>query len=410
MSAEVPRVIGLLAVAILVAIAARRLRLPYTVGLVATGIALALGRIGGGIALTHEFLFDVALPPLLFEGALHIPWRELRRDLVPVLTLSVLGVVVSAAVVAGGMRLLLDWPAAPAAVFGVLIGATDPVGVIALFKDMAVKGRVRLLVESESLINDGVAAALFALVIAWATAGGGEPATVTEALRTLALVVGGGITAGLGCALVAIAVAGRSPDRLVEAAVTAVAAYGSFLLAERVGGSGVLATVTAGLVVSNLGMRGEVQGNPFSVAGRALVISFWEFAAFVANSLVFLLIGLTVARTGVAGLGVKPLAVAVALVLAGRAAAVYPLCFLLRRTSVAVSRGEQHVLWWGGLRGALALALALALPPSLADRDSVVIATFGVVVFSVLVQGLTVPALLRRLTLAPPDVGDGGET
>src|ERR1039457_6302512 len=166
------RTIGLLGVAILVAIIARRLRLPYTVGLVITGIVLAVARLQTGAMLTHEFIFDLLLSPLLFEAALSMHWKELRRDMLPILTLSTLGVVISAVFVTTGMVYILNWPLAPALVFSVLIAATDPIAVIAMFKDTGIKGRLRLLVESESLFNDGVAAVLFALVLASAATDG----------------------------------------------------------------------------------------------------------------------------------------------------------------------------------------------------------------------------------------------
>ena len=162
----VVRTIALLAVAMVVAILARRLRLPYTVGLVLTGLALALARVDLGLALTHDFIFDVILPPLLFEAALNLHWNELRRDLVPVLTLATCGVALCAAVVAAGLTLGLKWPLGPAMAFGALIAATDPIAVIALLRETGVKGRLRLLIESESLLNDGVAALLFTLILA----------------------------------------------------------------------------------------------------------------------------------------------------------------------------------------------------------------------------------------------------
>jgi len=160
--------ISLLGAAVIVAIIARRMRLPYTVGLVLTGQGLAVAGLETGVMLTHDFIFEVILPPLLFEAALSIRWRELRQDMLPVVVLSTLGVVISAVVVAAGMVKFLAWPAAPAVVFGVLIAATDPIAVLAMFKDTGIKGRRRLLVESESLFNDGVAAVLFALVLTWA--------------------------------------------------------------------------------------------------------------------------------------------------------------------------------------------------------------------------------------------------
>jgi monovalent cation:H+ antiporter, CPA1 family len=403
MDTALTHTIGFLVVAILVAIIARRMRLPYTVGLVLTGIGLAATGLETGAMLTHDFIFDVILPPLLFEAALSIHWRELQRDMLPVVVLSTLGVVISAVVVAAGLVEFLAWPAAPAVVFGVLIAATDPIAVLAMFKDTGIKGRLRLLVESESLFNDGVAAVLFALVLAWAQATDVGQLTATAVPRALALTTGGGILVGLACGGAGIALAGRSSDHLVEAALTAVAAYGSFLLAESLHCSGVLATVAAGLLMGNLGvLREDERLNIFSPDGRSFVIGLWEFAAFIANSLIFLLIGLKVAAMPITGIiSSGALLIAIGLVLVGRALTVYPLCLLFRHSTWDIPIHEQHVLWWGGLRGALALALALALPPTFPLYNEILITAFGVVVFSVVVQGLTMRLLLRKLNILP---------
>jgi CPA1 family monovalent cation:H+ antiporter len=393
------RTVALLLVAILVAIVARRLSLPYTVGLVIAGVGLAFARVDFALPLTHDFIFDVILPPLLFEAALSLQWSELRRDMVPILTLSVLGVVISAVAVGAGMVYLLGWPLASALVFGVLIAATDPVAVIAMFKDTGVGGRLRLLVESESLFNDGVAAVFFGLVLAWAKTAGSAAAGPAQIAISLGLTSGGGIAIGLAFGAVAIGLAGRTTDDLAERALTTVAAYGSFLMAERFHFSGVLATVAAGLLMGNAAVQDGAKFNVITAQAREFVISFWDFAAFVANSFVFLMIGVTVAQISFAALGAMALSVAVGLVLVGRLLTVYPICLLFRWSHWRVPMREQHVLWWGGLRGALALALALALPRDLAFHDSILIATFGVVVFSVIVQGLTMKPLLRRLGL-----------
>ena len=390
----IAQTLGLLAIAILVAIGARRLSLPYTVGLVVTGIALAFSRFDAGVRLTHDVIFDVILPPLLFEAAINIPWQELRRNLVPVLVLSIFGVAISAAVVAFGMANFLGWPMASALVFGVLIAATDPVAVIAMFKDTGLVGRLRLLVESESLFNDGVAAVLFGLALAWANS---SSAGALGAIWDLLRISGGGIALGLGAGGAAIVIAGRTGEHMVEAAVTGVAAYGAFLAAEALHVSGVLATVSAGLLMGSVGVRGNGAKFGLSAPGRAFVLELWEFAAFFANSIIFLLIGLAVARVPFAQFGWGALAIALLLVFVGRAATVYPLCLIFRGSRWRVSLLDQHVLWWGGLRGALALALALSLPDRVPLRDDIVIATFAIVAFSVLAQGLTMPMLLRRL-------------
>jgi CPA1 family monovalent cation:H+ antiporter len=394
----IAKTIGLLVVAIIVAIAARRLRLPYTVGLVVAGMSLAFSHIDLGIALTHDIIFDVILPPLLFEAALNLRWNKLRRDAAPILVLSVAGVLISAAVTFLGMRQLLDWPAAPALIFAVLIAATDPVAVIALFKDLGFEGRTRLLVESESLFNDGVAAVLFALALTWISGG---PPVAGWPWYLLLTMSGGGLLTGALVGLIALLVAGRTGDHLVETAVTVAAAYGSFLLAENFHFSGVLATVTAGLVVGAVGVRATGRRLGLSHQGRLFAIAFWEFLAFMANSAVFLLIGVSASRIHFSILGYTSLCVTILLVLLGRAAAVYPLSLVFQYSRWKIAMAEQHVLFWAGLRGALGLALALSLPDSLPMRDAIVIATFGVVTFSVIVQGLSMPLLLQRLTLPP---------
>ena len=347
------RALSLLGLAILVALAARRLRLPYTVGLVLAGAALVGFRVDAGLALTHDLIFDVLLPPLLFEAALNLSWRELRRDLVPVLTLATVGVVLCAGVVAGGLAYWLAWPIKSALVFGVLIAATDPISVIALLRNSGVTGRLRLLIESESLFNDGAAAVLFALVLVWFAHAGNIG--WLEAATIFGQIAGGGLFVGAVVGVAAVLVAGTSDDHLVETALSVCAAFGSFLIAEHFHASGVLATVAAGIVMGNLGVLGPKAGFRLTLTahGGAFVIEFWEFAAFLANSLVFLLIGSAIGIIDFAREGWRALALAVGLALVGRAVAVYPIGLAFSRSRWAIPLNEQHLLWWGGLRGAL---------------------------------------------------------
>jgi CPA1 family monovalent cation:H+ antiporter len=185
--------------------------------------------------------------------------------------------------------------------------------------------------------------------------------------------------------------AGRTPDYLVEISFTTLAAYGSFLVAEHYHCSGVLAALTAGLVVGNFRSSGSI-----STAGRHALGPFWEYVAFVANSLIFLLIGAQEAQQHFNGLWV-PVLVAIILVTVGRAIAIYPLCALFARTRYKVDVRHQHLLFWGGLRGALALALALSLPEDLPRHDVIIVLTFAVVAFSIFAQALTITPLLRRM-------------
>jgi CPA1 family monovalent cation:H+ antiporter len=394
MDLVIARTLGLLLVATMVAIMARRVSLPYTVGLVVAGAALTFLRVDSGIALTHDIVFDVLLPPLLFEAALNLHWNNLRRDIFPVLVLSIAGVIVSAAVVAAGMFELMGWPLSSALVFGILIAATDPVAVIAMFKDAGIESRIRLLVESESLFNDGVAAVLFGIAIAGTQNASQSPLLIGLSVITTA---GGGIAVGLITGAAGLLLAGRTSDHVIEAAVTGIAAYGAFFVADHVHVSGVLATVSAGLLMGNVGIRGVTRNWGLSKQGCEYVLELWDFAAFLANSIVFLLIGITAARVPFSTLGFASLSTAILLILLGRAATVYPISWLFARSRWRIAVPDQHVLWWGGLRGALALALALALPPSTPLRNSIVIVTFVVVAFSVLIQGLTMKPLLTRL-------------
>jgi CPA1 family monovalent cation:H+ antiporter len=341
--------------------------------------------------LSQGLIFTVILPPLLFEAAINISWPDLERDAPPIVILALPGTLIAAAAITTGMVLVLHWPPSSAALFGSLIAATDPVAVIAMFKDNKVTGRLRLLVECESLFNDGVAAVLFALVLAGVQAAGGP----NIGLASLEL-VGGGIAIGVVCAGAAILLAGRTTDHLVEATLTTVTAYGSFLLAMHFGASGVLATVSAGLVMGNIGILGVGERSRLALKGRAFVLDLWDFIAFIANSLIFLLIGITIGGLSRPAFGAGALIVILVLVLLSRALTVYPLCTLLVRSPWKIPFHTQHVLWWGGLRGALGLALALSLPATILFRREILFATFGVVAFSVVVQGLTMPWLLRQ--------------
>jgi CPA1 family monovalent cation:H+ antiporter len=386
----------ILLVASLVAIGTQRARLPYSVGLVAAGIGLSFLPRGIVLPLTPTLIFTVFLPPLVFEAALNIGWRAFRRDMAVILALAFAGVAIAATVVAAGMHLLVGWPWISAGLFGVLIAATDPVSVIAAFREIKVDSRLALLIEAESLVNDGAAAVGFTALVGLLS--GPETGPAAFAASFLWTVLGGVLIGGLLSGALLL-LAGRTSDHLVEITLTTIAAYGSFLIAQRLGASGVLASLTAGMVVGNVGW-GNVgwSAGPLTEANRDYVRSFWQYAAFLANSLVFILIG------GYEGGQTTRLAsltafAAIALSLLGRAAAVYPLCALFARSSLRISARYQHILVWGGLRGALALALALALPRTLPDRSQIIACAFAVVIFSIFVQGLTVQPLMRRLKL-----------
>ena len=384
----------ILLIASLVAMLSRLAHLPYSVGLVLAGIALPMMPTGLDFRLTRDLIFEVLLPPLVFEAALQLRWRPFREALPVTLTLAFAGVAIATAAVAVVLHLLIGWSWIAAGLFAVLIAATDPVAVIAAFRELHVVPRLGMLVESESLLNDGAAAVGFGVLLA--VQGGSASGAVAIAGTLLWTVLGGVVTGALVAGGVLL-LAHRTDDHLVETTLTTIAAYGSFMLAERCGMSGVLATVTAGLVVGNVGQRGAISENT-----RGWLFDFWAFAAFLANSVVFILIGAQGGKHP-ASLFTLDALVAIVVVLLGRMLAVYPLCLLFSRSRMRVDARHQHVLVWGGLRGALGLALALALPDSLPERHALVSVAFAVVAFSIFVQGMTMPLLIRWLRLREAD-------
>jgi monovalent cation:H+ antiporter, CPA1 family len=379
----------LLMVACLIAMLSRRLGQPYIVGLVVAGFLIALLPNSPDLPLSRELIFNIFLPPLVFEAALQLDWKRFRNELPLTLTLAFLGVAIAAAVVGTGMHWLVGWSWIGAALFGVLIAATDPVSVIASFREMGCLPRVSMVVEAESLLNDGVAAVGFAVVSAIAIGSSpGAASVIPSFLWTL----GGGIMIGLAVSAAILLVVGRTDDPLVEITLTTVAAYGSFLIAEQFHASGIISALAAGLLTGSLGSRF------LSDQGSDRVRWAWEYFAFLANSFVFILIGMSVANQPLHRLGsVAP--IAILLVLAGRAMSIYPLSALFIRSRWRLKASFQHTLFWGGLRGALALALALAVPATVPERSAIILTAFVVVAFSILVQGLTMPWLIKRLEL-----------
>lgn len=393
----------LLTIAALVAILIRRVRLPYTVALVVVGLALALVPNILDFNVSSDLILAVLVPPLVFEATLNIKWRDLRVDMPLVLLLAIGGTLLSTFIVGGIVFQLLDIPILGALAFGALIAATDPVAVISFFKSLGVSKRLSILVEGESLFNDGVAIVLFNLTIvaAAATLADGNTtefslvAAIVEFLRVSVVGIGIGLALGF---VVAYVILRNIDDHLIETATTVALAFGAYVAAESLHTSGLLAVVAAGLVVGNVGM------NNTSPTTRLTLENFWEFLAFVANSLVFLLIGLEMRIAQLVQFAV-PIAVAVLAVLFSRAISVYLITALHNRLTpdrMDVPTRYQHVMFWGGLRGAISLALALTIGRNLFGATiatEMQVMTFGVVLFTILVQGATIERLIERLGL-----------
>ena len=379
----------LLLVVIAVAVAVRRLNVPYTVALVLVGLMLTLQN-SITASLTPALILTLFVPPLVFEAALNIHLDELRRSLPEILVLAVPGVIVTTLIVGGLLSLTTPLGLPAAMLFGALISATDPVAVVAMFRSLGVSKRLAVIVESESLLNDGTAIVVFNLALAAALTGRFD---LLHSLGDFLFVSVGGSVTGLALGWGIASLIARIDDYLIETTLTTPLAFGAYLLAERLGFSGVLAVVTAGLVCGNLGPKG------MSPTTRIVINNFWEYVAFLANSLIFLLIGLQINLPALLTAW-QPVAWAILAVLAARALVVYGFGALMRRFGSNVPLDWLHVLNWGGLRGAIALALALSLPEALGPgRDLLKLMAFGVVLFTLLAQSTTIRPLLKRLGL-----------
>lgn len=384
-----------------VALLARRMRLPYTVTLVVAG--LALGTLPAdvpwldldAVRLTPELLFNVFLPILLFEAAFHLSWPKFRANLIAILLLAVPGVIVAIAI--GGAFAYWLEPIAGAAVplmvaflFASMLAATDPVSVIALFKELGVPKRLAVVMEGESLLNDAVGVVAFTVLTAALGIGhAGEAVTPMWVARFLLWEIVVGIGAGAGVGLLVSWATTLVDDHLIEIMLTTVAAFGSYLVATALHASPVLAVVAAGMACGNVGARFGM-----TPTNRIAVDSFWEYAVFVANGYVFLLLGKEIDLFRMLG-HAWAIVVAWASLTIARGIVIVLVERALSRSAEKIPPRWAAVLTWGGLRGSLSMVLALSLPASFAHRELLLDLTFGVVLLSILLQGPTMSAVLR---------------
>lgn len=427
-SEEIRLIVLLLLISLGVALVARWAKLPYTLGLVVVGLGIGFFRLLPGITLTPDLVLLIFLPALLFEGAWNLEQRELLRNWLPIFLLAGPGLGISIVSVGVILHLAIGLEWSVAFLLGAIISPTDPIAVLALLRQLGLSTRLRVLIEGESLFNDGVAAAVTqalllvvlssvassvglvnlgntAQTIALSQSGTGA-GTIAEGISiNLLRLTGGGIVLGLAAGYIVSRLVRHVNDHLIETTITVVVAYGVYLLSETIQVSGILAVITAGLV---LGSYGRETG--MSEATQQAVDGFWGFAAYIANSLLFLLMGLEIGqRPGIGG--IVPILWAVLSVVAGRAAMIYlfiPLYNLLTRQlegkKVApyiapgpIPRRWRLVLLSAGLRGALSLALALALPLTTPNRDLLIIIVYGVVLVTLLGQGFGLRFLLPLL-------------
>jgi CPA1 family monovalent cation:H+ antiporter len=374
--------------AAVIGILAHILDLPYAVALVLGGLLIAQSQHIAVPTIAPDIVLFAFLPALLFEAAFRIDVRRMRRQASPVILFAVPGVAATAALVGGCLAFFVGLPLAVGLLFGCIVSATDPVAVVTIVKQLGLPKRVVIVPEAESLFNDAMAITLYTAVLGFTIMG---QVDALDIARLFGREMVGGVLIGADLALAASLLTRLVEDPLIDMTLSAALAYGSYLIADAVQSSGALACVVAGLVYGTYGRRVGMSGET-----SKLLDDLWEFLGFVANAILFMLIGFTV---DVAGLLAEPGAIAAAIlaVLAARILVVDAVHLATSRAGHGSSRIEPALRMWAGIRGAVTIALALGLPPETPSRDLLIAMTFGVVLFTLIIQGLTLSPMIQAL-------------
>ena len=356
------------------ALLAKRAKVPYTVVLVIAGLivsAFGPSAVFEGIKLDPPLLLQVFLPILLFEAAFHVNLKQFLKNWRPIMYLAIPGVMVGMLLSTGLFLLVselvglgLGWPMI--LLIAAMLAATDPISVVALFKEFSVSKRLGIIIEGESLINDGIAVVLFGVVVKITAVhlgltlphfGGAVSVEVIHAVYDFLKEVFLGTAVGLVMGLVISYLTSKFDDHHIEVALTVIAAYGANTLAMQMHASGVIAVVVCGMMIGNVGVK-----HGMSPTTRESVISFWEFAAFMANSFVFILIGLKIQISEMLSQEVLlPVVIFFVIMMVVRGITVYGVHNLVRRSDLRLEGRWLPVITWSGVRGSLSMVLAMML-------------------------------------------------
>lgn len=396
-------VLLLLFIAIVVSVAARRTKLPYSIGLVIAGFALGFWRLFPAIPIDPGVIIYVFLPALLFDSAFSASITNLKEHWKVIFALAIPGTLLSIAVVGAVTHYGMSVPWMSSLLFASLIVPTDTLSILSVFRELKVPSKLSTIVEGESLFNDGTAIIIYKLILTLILAQeySLEDFDYVSFSGTLVVSYAGGFALGIGAGYLAGLLMKRLKDHLVEILVTVIVIYGVFLLAEQVGISAIIAVVTTSLMIGQFSQKMQLSATTQIALG-----SFWNFTAFSLNSVLFMLIGLQLNFRLLMD-NLLPIVLALMAVNIGRVAVIYPFSRAVNWVQTYRTKSDtpeiptkwQHVLVLGNLKGSLSMALVVSLPDTLIYKDYLEILTFGVVFFSLVGQGTTLRPLLRRFRL-----------
>ncbi len=393
------------AVASIVAILAKLIRWPYTIALVIAGMIVVTLGLEAPFVLDKNLIFHILLPPLLFEGALHMRLSHLKKNAKVIALLILPGLMLSVFLVA--VLLNVFFPAIPLIItllFAAIIIPTDPASILAFYRDMKVPTKLKSIIEGESVFDDGLAIVLFNVIVGIiliADFSGGRIDVGGEAVLSgigeflkLSIV---GVLLGAAMGYITFLLIKRIDDKFTEVMITVILAFGIFAIAEAMEASGVLAVVVSGLILGNYGTKLAM-----APSTRMSLINFWSFLAFAVNSFLFILVGMSVSLQGIWDNALL-ITASVLLLWFARALMIFLIGKIANHKKKELPKTWQVTMWWGGLRGAIPIAMALSIPAFLDNGgdfpyiEEIKAATFGVVLATLLIQGLTLRPLLKKL-------------
>lgn len=386
----------LLLVASVVAFFVSRTRVPYSTALVITGLIISYYKLLPGITLSPDLVLNVFLPILLFESAIMINFNRFRENWMPILFLAIPGVFIAMLVTGSIIHFAIGLPWLYSFLVAVILAPTDTISVLSIFKKLKLPSKLANIMEGEVLLNDGSAIVLFKTILVMLSLS--HVNYVLTGLNVIWVILGGVVVGGI-CGYFVAQLIKPQQDNMVEITLTFVLAFGAYQIAEAIHVSGVIAVVVAGIFIGTYGWR-----RVLTTSSQIVLASFWQFIAFIVNSIVFLLIGFGI-NFEVFGANIIAILIAFLAVFIGRIASIYPAFIFFNRLSVLRGTPKyplnwQHIFVWANIKGSISMAMALSLPAATPHKDLIVSIIFGIVLASLVIQGLTLVPLIKLFKLS----------